>query len=604
MIKSLKELAESGDFDIERYGDKTVRLAEFLVDREEQDFICRKPSGYVVDTEEVDERILRETFDSLVSEIYTSIGERNVCAIYCRSSAPGEYPGSNESIPVLYDEGDPEQSWLNFQEAFRGVREQGALKPVLLQNLIGEITPEERIVIRKVHEYDWPGLPSGKRIADIEVEDIPEFQKLTTKAVLEAMKKEGIELPKYGGEASSSSFMSLAFYVENGPHIDTLHVRNMWDIQSNDYCAESVLSSIRNGIIEEKGYSRNNNNEFLDKSGKVVLKKGTPVSIGIQEHETEHVIGQTNTAFVARSRDYLEPDMASVKRAWGLTSYLMGGDKESELDFWRRSMIIEYFDPETGEVKETVNLGHDFWMSSKPYYIQNTCEAFSIRKKKIELRKTFVDEYPHKISKEVLRIAKFYQDKLGVEVEIEGCIKDEQLHILQITESPLPEDVISHLTEVSHDRVLYETDFGRGSINHQGSVVIRDDDGYRRLIDAFDKQGTPCLVLGFNNSVTSEENFLYIATNKSICADVSEMNKRRGGDRQGFGSMSQHMAGIACQTTVTAAQNGRQGGMFYADPDTLMDGLRDYIEEIDGVKVIRDVRVEACREGLQIYKPS
>ena len=600
MIKSLEELAESRDFDIARYGDKTVRLAEFIVDRYEQDFICHKPSGYVVDTGDVDEALLRETFERLVSEIDTSIGERKVGAIYCRSSAPGEYPGSNESIPVLYDESNPEQSWVDFQEAFMGVREQEYIKPVLLQNLVGEITPEKIIVTRKVHEYDWPGLPGGKRPEDMVVSDIPEYQSLTVQAVLEAMKKEGFELPEE--MSSSNPSMSLVLYVENGPIIDTLTVSNMWELQSNACCARSVLFTMGNGRIEEQGYSRNDNNEFLDESGDVVLKKGTKVSLGVVETETEHVIGQTNTAFVARSRDYLEPDMASVKRTWGLTSYLMGSNKDSGLLL--RSMMIEYFDSETGEVKETVNLGHDFRYSSKSYYRQSVYEGFSIRNKEIELRRdsAFV-ESPHEISKDVLRIARFYQDKLGVEVELEGCIKNGGLHILQITESSIPEDVIFHLTEVSKEQVLYGTDFGRGSINHLGHVVIREDDGCQGVTAELDRQGIPYLILGFDDGVTLEKKFLYMATDKSICDDVFELS---GGHRRGFSRLclGQHKEGIACQTIVNAVQNGRQGGMFYVNPDTLMDGLRDYIEEIDGVKVIRDVCVEACRDGMQIYKPS
>jgi len=72
--------------------------------------------------------------------------------------------------------------------------------------------------------------------------------------------------------------------------------------------------------------------------------------------------------------------------------------------------------------------------------------------------------------------------------------------------------------------------------------------------------------------------------------------------------LPEHMKGIACQTTFNAAQNGRHGGMYYINvdglsvgPKKLLENLQDRIEVVDGVKIIRNVCVEACREGMQIY---
>ncbi|MBI2548955.1 hypothetical protein HYW21_06405 [Candidatus Woesearchaeota archaeon] len=600
MIQSLEEIAQRREFDRKRYGDKTVLLAEFLVDIDAQGFRCTKPFGYVVDTDEVDEKRLRETFDSLVDKIHTSIGGRKVGAIYCRSSAYQEYSGSNESVAVLYDERDPEQSWRNFQESFIRVRKQGNVKPVLLQNVVGDITQKERRVIRKVHEYEWPGLPSGKHPIDLKVDDLPEFQRITTEAIREALRRENVELPEYDTKNADGSSLCLELYVENGPHIDTLSLSSRWKLESGEYI-RSMLFVIANPYIDAQGYSRNDENNFCDREGRVILKKGTVVSLGITEREYEYVIGQTNTAFVARSRDYLEPEMESVKRAWGLTSYLMGSNKEQSL--WLKSMIIEYYDPKTGELEESINLGHDFRHSSTPRYSQRAYEVFSVRTGRIEVREdaAFVDTFPPPISGEVQRIARFYHDKLGVEVEIEGCEKKGQLTIFQITESPLPHDVISHLTEVPEDRVLYREEFGRGAINYFGHVIIKEDNNYKKVTEQFDREGIPYLVLGFDDTVTQERNFLYMATEGSICTDVIKLT---GGNKKGFAMFGQHLWGIACQTTFNAAQNGRQGGMFYSDITTLMEKLRGHVTELSGVKVITGVHVEACREGMQMYTSS
>lgn len=689
MIKSLEQIAQEKDFDRVRYGDKSVLLAMFLADIYEQNFRCAKPFGYVVDTDEIDESALRETFEELVKRMDPFVDGKRAGAIYCRSSAHGEYSGSNISIPSLYDEREHEQSWQRLKETVIEVREYKKLKPVLLQNLIGEVTPREIMVTRKVYEYEWPGLPAGIHPIDLmhKIESIPEFKRLTTEAIMEVLRMEKVELPAYeedtfedmedivspelavsekdkneGLEFSehneeeneedtvrvSTSLITLSLYVDRGPCIDNIPLYNMEELQNGDYISE-MLFVIANSSFEEQGYSRNKDNEVLDKNGNVVLKKGTKVSIGVVETKLEYVIGQTNVAFVARSHDYQEPSMESVKRAWGLTSYLMGskgideeggnGDNRQGLDLRLKSMIIDYFNPKTGKCVETINLGHDFRCSHMPYYAQRTYEVFSLRNGGIEVRgdTAFVNKFPTSIDdEEIRRIARFYHDKLSIEVEVEGCLKggvecyirkegihenrfpkeDSRLHVLQITESPLPKDIIAHLTKVQEERILHRETYGRGAINHFGHIIIResgdcgsgtddcnnrgnDYNNYKRVTEQFDREGISYLVLGFNDKVTLEKNFLYIATEKSICKDAFEF---LGGNKLGFGMIDQHLQGIACQTTFNAAQNGRQGGMFYILPKEIMEKLGSHIMEIDGVKVIKYVHVEACREGLQIYK--
>lgn len=609
MIKSLEELALQQDFTREHWGDKSAALAEHLRYIDEQRFRCVKPSGYVVDTDEVSTEGLRRAFDDLTGRITTSIGKRRVGAIYCRSSGYKEYSGANESIPILYDEQEPEESWQRFIEAFTRVREFKKVKPVLLQNLIGNIGFEDRYVLRKVHEYTWPGLPSGIQLTNVNLRTAPEFVGQTRDAFLSAMRREGIELPENPESSEDSDknpkTVSFEFYVENGPHLGDMSACSLWELQSGSP-VHSLLSWM-DDLLHHDGYSVNQNGEIQDREGRIVVQKGTRIAVGFPERGTDYVIGKTNTAFVARSHDYHEPERAVIKRAWGLTSYLMGSNEKSlELG----PMIIDYFDPVTGECRERVNLGHDFRGTLSEEYDQKQYDGFLVRLGRIQriiMSSRLGRRYPGPVDSEILRIARFYYEKRGVEIEVEGCVKDRQLYVWQITDSPLPKDIIAHLTSVDEKRVLLRVDCGRGALNYRGAIIIKEDnnnENYRRLTEQFKARGEVYLALGFSDEVTGEDHFLYIASEESIAHDARRLT---GGNRKGFCQLPEHMKGIACQTTVNAAQQGRHGGMYYlygSEVDELCRALDRCSDVLDGVKVIQNVHVEACREGLQIYTAS
>ena len=598
MIKSLEHIAQERDFNLKRYGNKAVALAQFLIDINEQGFGCEKPFGYVADIETVDESRLKAVFEDLAERIDTEIDGIKVGVIYCRSSGYKELPGSNESFPVLYDAKEHEQSWDRFREGFAKAREFRKTKPVLLQNLIGDITTAPIWTSRKVHEYAWPGLPRGRELIDMASgEGIEDFTEQTIKAILDAARIEGIKIP----EVSKEEVFTLSFYVEDGTNLGLVSFGGMFDLREK-YCLHDLFFCMANGLGDQ-GYKLNKKGEIQSKDGKIILTKGNKVSIAVRDSGIEYLVGQTNVAFVARSHDYQYPDHASIKRAWGLTSYLTGSNKSNNPRL--RSMILEWFDPETGELKETWNLGQDFRQRATKYYHQRTHEVFSVRNRKIESRDydPKFDYFPPMIGSEALKIAKFYNKKFGVEVEIEGCMKDGKLHVWQITESPLPTEVLVGLTNIPEENILFKTDYGRGAINHSGAIVIKEDANYSRATQRFDAEGMPYLVVGFDDSVTLEKRFLYFATISTISQDVARLTY---GEKTNFFRMAEHMQGIAAQTTFNAVQNGRQGGMYYLEnrqPKDLTEILRNVIDIVDGVKVIMNVRVEAHREGMQIYKP-
>ena len=98
MIKSLEQIAKERNFDARQFGNKSVALAQFLIDIDEQRFRCEKPYGFAVDTEVVEAASLRQAFEDLADRIDTQIDGRKVGVIYCRSSGYNELPGANERL--------------------------------------------------------------------------------------------------------------------------------------------------------------------------------------------------------------------------------------------------------------------------------------------------------------------------------------------------------------------------------------------------------------------------------------------------------------------------------------------------------------------------
>ena len=280
----------------------------------------------------------------------------------------------------------------------------------------------------------------------------------------------------------------------------------------------------------------------------------------------------------------------------------MGSNKADSLRL--RAMVLEFFDPETGQLIEKWNLGRDFRLDAIDYYHQRDHDTFSVRSGKIESRfyHPKLEYSPPMVSREVLRIAMFYNKKFGIDVELEGCMKDGKLYVWQVSESPLPKDILTGLSNVPEQSVLFKTDYGRGTINHSGHIIIKEGTDYGLAVKKFDGEGVPYLVIGFDDSVTLENRFLYFATVESISRDAARLTH---GERTNFVRLTEHMNGMAAQTTFNAAQNDRQGGMYYLEgmqPKDLLEALKGSIDFVDGVKVIRNVRVEAHREGMQIYR--
>ena len=204
-------------------------------------------------------------------------------------------------------------------------------------------------------------------------------------------------------------------------------------------------------------------------------------------------------------------------------------------------------------------MGHDFRASSLSSYRQKGYHVFSVERGKIKRRHDYDEAHtrqPTIPSDEILRIARFYHDKLGVEVELEGAYNNGQLHIWQITESPLPKDVLTKLSDIPQERIIFSTALGRGSINYSGLVVLKEDDNFHNLKAKLDREGATYLVISGDGEVISEEIFCIFATLGSFRKDVEEFT---GGNKSHFGRLPQHMEGIACQTTFRAAQQGRQG---------------------------------------------
>lgn len=583
MIALLETLAQQRDFRRPQWGDKAAGLVEFLADINEHKFECVKPSGYVADTGEIDEGELHSAFEGLVKTITTMVDGRKVGALYCRSSGYGEKSGTNESIPVLYDAAQHETSWANFRAAFMQVRhntlnDDDSVKPVLMQVLQGEIQYTD-LAWRTIGEFLWPQWP-----------DFNDASREEWDAVIAPIREEIIRCLEK--ERLSTVQMYVGIVGQDGTPIGTVdcHVGESLD----DAIVDVYLS-----LYHED--HRGKTTVFLDEHGSVatirgvVAQPGSTVHIAYLDLPINPMIGVSNEALVVRSHDYVEPDRASIRTAKGLTSYLVKGLPSPEQNKVK-GMMVYYFDPTTGAPLEQLNLGMDFTKASQSHYYQTHREAFSLKDGMIvalsDLEGSFSPQIAdYHLSSELLRIARFYTGKRGVPVELEGAIVNGKIHLWQITDSPLPEEVISQLSTIPPQRIVYFNNKGRGAINFRGDIIVIDGT-HEGLVAQYTAQKMPFLAVGFNQRVTGYDPFVYFATVKSVYE----------GAGRALVFLETHLTGYACQVTFEAAHHGKQGGVYYVQShDEFLRRIAPFIEQRAGGNVIQNVCVEAHRTGMQIY---
>jgi hypothetical protein len=582
MINSLKELSGNPDAENQRFGDKIVGLARLRRDIASEGFDCELPVGFGVDREPVDDAELRLIFDDLRSRIDHVLDGRLVGALICRSSASGEKSGTNLSVPVLYDSNDTEASWQRFRHAFHQVRFDpektgDQTKPVLVQVVDGNLVYIDK-AYRKVGEFKWPRWPNFNQS---EPEEWSAVVAPIAKLIREIIQREG-----------KSMFFDVQ--TKDGKSLFTIQVNDLDELE--DDIIDDYLSLYHSSLDYDDEFERiglNEKGQIVNSRGELLADIGEDLFLSWFDVPAKPTIGVRDEGFVARSHHYARPDMMSVEVCRGLTSYLVGG-LPSLSDDRPRGRMLYYFDSSTGQLVERLNLGHDSRRASmaiREHYYQAHCEGFSVDEGRVVAVRDLVGNfYPHFERREfggsLLDMIRFYARQSVVPIEIEGLFVDERLHVHQVGESPLPDDVIDSLSSVEVDGAIYKSEAGRGVVNYRGDVVI--DQGQ-------DLSGVPddVLVIGFDVSVTSRSNFLFVASDDSIMAAAGRH----------LVMLQSHLAGYACQVTFEAAREGRRGGVYYVtDSSEFIDSVADYIEDRDDMKVLTSVCVEACIEGMQIYK--
>lgn len=580
MISSLTELAgSSGDDGLrERFGDKSVDLACLVADVEENGWGSKKPYGFMADMEDPSDVELRAVFDDLRARITTVVGERIVGALMCRSSAHGEKSGVNTTLSVLYDDNDVESSYQRFRAAFDRVRYNeekpgDKIKPVLMQMLHGSFSYASK-EYRTAGTLQWPNWP---KFGESEPDDWAAVIKPLAEVVRETVERERI--------------MYFTLMDKEGNDLGTLYVE---DIDSIDSAVEGCFLDLYHSDSTEKGMFRlDSEGRIIDHEGEVVVDIGNEVYLSIQDVPTNPVIGADDEGFVVRSHGYAQPDKMSVAVCRGLPSYLVGKGLPPLRTDRPKGKMLYYFDPEDGSLVETVNLGHDFTKASTlmgDRYYQTHVEAFSVDSGQVvALPDDSQGHFHPRVAgsfDELLGIARYYSEERGVPVELEGVYSDGVLYVVQVGASPLPEDVIDSLSDVPDERIMYKSEAGRGALSFSGDIVV--DDG-----SSLELGDEPCLVIGFDEKVTQCDAFLYIATDESVKAAAG----------RNLAMLDDHLAGYACQVVEEAAGERRYGGVFYvSDVDSFMQEMEPYVEVCGITKVIPNVRVEACKDGMQIFR--
>ena len=581
MIKSIEDLCEA---DRRRFGDKPVDLAGLRRDIVEQGFDCVLPEGYAADLEEVDDIELREVFDYLREQIQMVVGEKIMGALICRSAALGEKSGRNVSVPSLYDGSDIEGSWARFRSAFDKVRfdperEGDKEKPVFMQVFQGTAQYMET-GYRNMGSFQWPKWPEWSDWVEDNDESGQGLMNCMTPIVEEIR-----DICRREGEVKW-------FYVmdQNGSEIQLLQISDL----AEDLEAEvfSIYSDLACGsaCLREGNFALDDDGRIIDWRGEVIANVGDELVLAWRDVPVNPVIGFRDEGMVARSHHYSEPSRMSVEICRGLTSYLVGGlpSREGRL----RGKMLYYFDPDSGEFVEGLNLGHDSRKASMAigeHYYQSHVEVFSLDEGEVggvsDLGVWFLPKFEDgEFKGSLLEMIQFYARKRAMPIEIEGAFIDGQLHVYQVGASPLPDDVVDELSDVLDEEVLFESEVGRGAVCYRGDVVIDYDGDF--FSDYF-------LVLGFDETVSRNSRFLYLATGQSVMAEAG----------RDLVMLESHLAGYACQVTFEAAGEGRQGGVYYiSSKDEFLQVMAPFIEEVEGRKVLRNVCVEACREGMQIYR--
>lgn len=579
MMRSLEQLAVDHTATAKRWGDKSMGLAELITDIDTQGFDCVKPEGFVADIEMVDYNELMGIFMSLRKRIRTVLEGRIVGALICRSAAYGEKSGVNQSIPTLFDSSKIETSWQNFRDAFDRVRfcpqrPGDKIKPVLMQVLQGEITYTD-LDHRKVGSFKWPAWPDFNNGTGEEREKVVRPIAQEIRDIMTREKKQPIGL--YSRNDAGIQIHEMSLSIDNDAGIEEAVMDMYYFLHHNSPPQENKEALDPEGNV-------------IDHSGKMLLRVGDDVHLSVYDLPCKPVIGASNEAFVARSHHYVQPNYASIEVAHGLTSYLVGGLPPLRTDIPKGRMLY-YFSPRAGNFLERINLGQDFLRASAEHYRQTHIEAFSIEEgKTVALQDPGISFYPRlespRVHKTVLDMARFYASKKKSPVELEGGLIGGEVHVWQVFKSPLPKDVITKLTSVPPERMVYDNQGGRGAISFKGDVLI--DDGQNKISA---ENGE--LVIGFDVSVTSRPNFLYIASDESVMAAANRH----------LVALDAHLAGFACQMTFEAAGEKRQGGVYYVlSKEAFLSEVAPHIQEKNGQRIIPNVCVEACLEGIQIYK--
>lgn len=580
MILALADLAASSDREElrKRFGDKSVDLSYLITDAKEQGWKCVEPNGFTADIEGPDDEALRAVFDQLRSRITTTVGERIVGALMCRSSAYGEKSGVNTTLSVLYDSDEVESSYERFKSAFDRVRydegKQGDRKiPVLMQKLEGSLTYLGKDY-RIAGSFKWPKWPN---FDDSAKEAWTALIAPLVQVVRETMDRE-----------NGITFFTLR--DKAGNNLTSLQIDDASELE--EAILDCYLALYHSNKEGGETFGLDDDGRIVAHTKDVVVDVGDEIYLSCLDVPANPVIGAADEGFVVRSHGYAQPDQMSIEVCRGLPSYLVGGLPPLSADRPKGKMLY-YFDQD-GSFSERINLGHDSRRASLAmgeHYYQTHMEAFSVDSGQVvvlpdDLKGRFSPRLAGRSSQNLLDIARFYSHKKGAPVELEGVYSNGKLHVVQVGESPLPKDLIASLSEVPSERIIYKSESGRGALNFRGDVVIADASNWM-LPDE------DCLVIGFDETVCKRNAFLYMATDKSVIAEAG----------RNLAMLASHLAGYACQVVFEAAGEGRTGGVFYvSDVDEFMRNVEPYLETRGSTKLISNVHVEACKAGMQIFK--